>query len=639
MNEGKLYQSQRITLVSNISKLFAGTYLEDLANEQIGIFAQDGRNRFKATTTPIDAKGRLFKIAQGFPDRSPVGFDRAQLPSRPHQTVEFKANQIRNWRGIKGKPFTKETIVAVGYDGVDATKSIVVPKNHGFTLHLQLTGGPIHKLTATNGFYHREFVVEPDCLGDSEPGTNQACRKIQKRLKELIDEANFGGIPLNKFVKVTPISTCDSQYVPSGLVNFTQYSVNVVDAGTDLDLGRVQAQYPGVKITRIARSGLLSTYQLTQLATASAPAAVSLYTFPVLPNCSSCPTGYTLQASGAVFEVTVPAAVTVADQTGQISKTKLSGTADEAVFQFVMPVSTDPAAFTTTITGAYAQAEVLYIGTQQALCIPPAAGTTAWVSGATVKQAPRTYVVTVADSICGTTRLADIQAKYTATITEAVVGTCARQYSQVVYSDPVADGCGEETYTFTAPEPFEGFVWTQAVDNTTPPTGCSCGVLLEGARYVQPVTEVTYPYIGYDKRDFDVVYVKASAYSHDYTQPVCPTVQAPFTALQEPDFPIGYGRDVVNAELESLSYFGKEYNFHPLIREIYGDKFLAKPDIYYDEYQLEIETFHKNGGFFDKTGFPIIYRFFFPVGQGKEFEAAINKLVASIDSNAVLVDL
>lgn len=635
MNEGNLYQPQRITLVSNISKLFAGTYLDELAVGQIGILAQDGRSRYKGTTAPVKAKGRKFKIALGMPDNSPAdgGLDRAQIMSLPHQTVEFSADQIVGWDAQGAKPFTKEPIVAIGYDGVDATKTISVAKGKKLTLHLHLYGGPIFKITNTKGFYHKEFTVEPDCLGDSEPGTNQACIKVQKALIDQMDRTNIAGVPLKRFVKYTGISSCDN--TPAGLVNFTQYTVTLVDNGSDTALGLVQAQYPGLKVSRSSRVDLLSTYSFNQPAASAAPAAASVANgFPVLPNCATCPSGYTLQASGQVFETTVPSETVPADQSGQLSKVKLSGSPEESVYQYVMPASTVPATFIAAIKTAIPASETLSIGLQNSLCTPPAASTTAWAAGITLKRAPKVYKLTLFDSVCGTSRLAEVQAKYANTITEDVVGQCSRRYQQSIYSDPIADGCGEEQYVYTAPEAFEGFTWEPAPAAANLP-GCSCGILLEGVRAVRPVTETTFPYIGYDKRDFDFVTIKGSVYSHDYTGFVCQTTVAPFTPLQDGDYPIGHGRDVVAAELESLSYFLKEYNQHPVIREVYGDKFQAHPAKYYDEYRLEIRSKFRDADQFDTYGKNTIYRFFFPVGLGKEFRDAINGLVASADLETI----
>ncbi|PRY38438.1 hypothetical protein CLV58_109165 [Spirosoma oryzae] len=642
MNEGKLYNGQRISMVTNNTKLFAGTGPEDLATEQIGVFQQDGKTRFKGTRTPVKNKGRKFKIMQGFPNRYSALTSRAQLPSFPHQTVEFKAEQIVGWNGIAAKPFTKEPMVAVGYDGSDAAKTLSVKKGESVQFHLHLTGSPIHKLTNQRGWLHQEFNIEPDCLGDAEPGTQQACAKIQKAFLDQFERKTFGTIPLKTLVKATGVSTCDTP--PSGLVQFSEYSIDVTDTGSEAALGRVQAQYPGKVVTRKSYADQISTYLVqTPSGAGNAPAQLSVSKNPVLPNCSTCPSGYTLVAQGSVFEVTVPNDTTPADQPGQISKTKIGGQPEEAVFQYVMPAAQDPAQFETNIkagTGT-ASAEVKFQGLQRGLCTPPAAQTLSWTAtGKTFSKAPADYTITLQDTTCGTSRLVELQARYGSGVSEDVDGQCTRRYKLTTYSDAVFDdSCGLERYKFVAPDAYDSIPWVPVVLTGSGTTGCSCGIILEGARFIRPVNEVTFPLIGYDRRDLEPVQIRVSAFSHDYTGPVCQTTSVPFTILQNSDYPVGFGRDVIETERDSLGYFLKEYTYHPIVRELYGDRFIAKPELYYDEYQLTVNTKSNNMGFFGETGFKIMYRFFFPVGQGKEFEAAINSLVASVDSDLSLVTL
>lgn len=643
-NYGKLHQAQRITFVSNLNTLFAGTNSYDLGTGQIGIFQKDPKKYFVGTTSPVAAKGRTFKIIQGMGDNYSEENRWAGVPTWDHSSIEFSAEDITDWGGTKGKPFTKENVYALGYDGVDRTKTLSGKAGITKKFYMHLRGYPAYAVQGnTMRSLKREYYLEADPLdAATEAGSPLACQVIQNKLLDQIARDKWNKIPISKLVKARPITKCDVDPQAPVTVDSRDYTVEVFDDGTDTALGLVQSQYPGIKIERIKYTGITSTYRLTQLAEASAPAAVSVSKLKALTNCSTCPSGYTKVDSALAIEVTYPAGATpftIAGTGNQISRTKLSGDAVQDVYLYLLKADYVFATAVTNITANNGSAQVVNLGMVQEICTPPAATTYAWVQGGLSKQVSRTYVLTLKDTVCGASRLAELQAKYPSlTISVATVGTCARKYQTTVLSRlEVDETCTEERYAFDRPSTFEADPWVAVTDDTPYDLNCSCGIILEGARFVQEINDTTFNYTGHDPRDYEPVNIQVSSHSFDFNETLVNDGETPFTTLQVADYPNGWGRDVANHEQESLSYFMKSYSFHPLVREKFKNKFQTKLDLYYDEYQLRIKVGEKKDTIFDTN--EILYRFFFPVGEGKAFEAAINKLVASAGKELTPVSL
>ena len=80
-----------------------------------------------------------------------------------------------------------------------------------------------------------------------------------------------------------------------------------------------------------------------------------------------------------------------------------------------------------------------------------------------------------------------------------------------------------------------------------------------------------------------------------------------------------------------MPYFLSNYSTNPVIRKLFGYDYIADGNKFYDEYELTIAQTHGDAHYFNSgaDGREYIYRFFFPIGQGKAFERAINTLITS----------
>lgn len=679
MNFGKLHQRQRVTLVTNNGSLPSGVTPYELATNQLGIFVKTKGtcDPFRAIQNPMHQRDAIFKIALGKSSEYRELLDRAQIPNWPHDTIEFSAPQIVGWKGIKAKHNTKEDIVAIGFDGVDTSKTLKAKLGEKLKFYVYLEGQPIAMLFNSVRPLVREYFIDPACIADcADPCGEEACQRIQKALIDQIKRDKFNQIPITTFIKATAITRCDpNPPAATDLVEFTTYCLSICDAGDDTALGEVQSQYPGKRITRTSRSGSQSTYSFQQESELDAPAPFSHAGITLIPDCPVCPQGYTLVEAAKAFEVKVPCGATPASLPGQISSQLIasaldgdtylvlvdkdqntdtvleSGSASQGVSVSVS--GAQPADEETPVTASGVQSKCLsiyYTGITRDTCLLENDTTTDWTVCGCCSKAPKKWQITLRDKECKlpgcdantfSDRLAELQAAYPElVISIKAEGQCAHLYEATTYSNCVEPGCTMEDFSWEKPVSYELENWVEVpVTGGSMASNCACGVLLEGARFEQPVDDCTFPYFGHDIRFDDSVHIKISNHSHDFNGPYCNPNDFPVTQLQIADFKNGWGRDVIEMERESMSYFMKDYSTNPLIRQIFGMSFVAKPDIYYDEYQLTVDTKSLNAGWFGETGFKILFRFFFPEGQGKQFEAAINGLIASANLELATVSL
>ncbi|GAB3975844.1 hypothetical protein GCM10028806_34310 [Spirosoma terrae] len=642
MNQGKLNQGQRITLVTNNPTLFAGVDKASLGLHQIGIFQSNGKGQpFKGTTTPKHAKGAEFRIALGMDQSYDPLVDRALLPNWVHQTIDFKASEIVAWRGIKAKPSSKEPIVALGYDGSnDLSKTITANRGENLKVYIYLKGTPVQRLTNKNIPHVVELYIDAKTIGpcDDLSGKESGAR-LQQAIYDAYHRATFGSVPISRLASCKKITKYTTPPSAGDITTLNVYQVTVVDDGSEDALGSIQGMYPALVIKRVKRDGLNTTYQTIK--TGAAPADTTASSPQILDQCASCPAGWTAVDGIKAFEFTVPAGTATGSLpalTGQISRKKVrTSTSGDTYLVYVdNDTNTD-----TVLTSGASATTIAYLGISRDICRGPAGATYSWAAAGTRKKISRAYRITLQDTACGTDRLLELQARYpTLTVSSVTTGQCVHVYETTVLSDnSIVDGCALEDYTFSRPASFDGMDWEPVLPVPGDETGVNYGLIFEGARFKQTVTQENFPYTGRSIDDDSPVYIEISTHSHDYTSSPDEPRDIPFTVLQTADRAIGKGSDIVEAELDSLSYFLKEYAFDPRIREVFGNKFVTDPSQFYDEYQLTLQPSLATPNIFGGGPFQIMYRFFYPMGKGLAFAEAINGLIASANPELPLVHI
>lgn len=629
-----LNQNYHQVLVANTAAIPSVGTTVNLAYGQIGIF--DAEN-YKATSTPtyLTNKGLIF--AQGVKDLGymPKG---AGIHNETEKTKTVLGKKIIDWRGKKAK--TGQTMkVAIGFDGVDTTKTISGKPGDIKHLYLRLTGKPVENIYPGGKILYYQY--QDPCVDGC---TDDGCTNINPRIiaeglrKQIAADFLIANNPLKDWVRVSTLSNCTTPPPGVTLVANDVYTLTIQDDGSDYSLGLVQAQAP-TTITeptiRISRTGITSVYQVTIPNGGTAPTAFTNAGAAAIANCATCPTGYTLTASLKVYQVNQPAAT--AAPTGlpgqQGSAVLVANNYGFKVYEVFSSLTTVDATFIAAVA-AINGAQAIPLGPRANVCILTTPTTTAWVQGTDCNRAQKTYVMSLRDSVCGTSYLTDLQAFYepiygTGSVTELSANStfCTRQYQLVITSDDcLAADCAEITWEYSDPIPFKGGIW-EVVEATDFGTGCVAGLLFESAYVSRGENKCYFDVFPYE---IDGVHIEVSQHNPDWHGDMCET-DWPVTVLQEFEYPVGNGRYVARQELHSRMYSLKYYNdsWHIPERDAEGADIVTDLNKYYDQYELEFEFTYSVLGWSEKYTDSYQVSFFFPTGQGKTFEAAMNTYLAS----------
>lgn len=629
-----LNQNFHQVLVANVGSLLATGTTTNLAYGQIGIFDADN---YQATTTPSYLKNKGIIFGQGVKDVSglPKG---AGIANESEKTKVVLGKKITAWRGKKGKTGQTEK-VAIGFDGVDTSKTISAKPGDIKYLYLRLTGKPVEDLYP--GGVVKMYQFQEPCIDGC---TDNGCTDINPVIvanhfqKVISEDFLMANNPMKDWIRVSTLTNCTTPPPGVTLVPYDTYTLTIQDDGSDYSLGLVQAQAPATAVgpvRRIERTGIVSVYEVTVPDGAAAPSAFTNAGAAVISNCATCPTGFTLVPSLKVFQVNQPAATAApAGLPGQQGAAVLvSNNFGYKVYEVFVSLTQDNAAFESAVN-AINGASSVFLGTRANNCVLTTPTTVAWVAGDGCNKAEKTYKLTLRDSECGTSWLPALQAFYnpiygTGSVTEEEVNAtyCTRQYQLVIQSaDCLSADCADIAWEYDDPLPFNGGVWEPVISEDNG-EGCVAGLLFESALVQRGENKCFYNVFPYE---VDGIHIQVSEHNPDWHGSPCET-DWPVTYVQHFEYPSGNGRYVARLEEKSRMYHLKYYPDSYHIPERYAELADLVTDLneIYDQYSLEFEFTYSVLGWSEKYTDSYQVSFFFPTGEGKAFEAAINTYVTS----------
>lgn len=323
--------------------------------------------------------------------------------------VDFKVNAPQITSAL-----TDEVII--GYNGHDpATALSFKAGDNNFNLKLKISGGSLG-WSGGAAEYEEFFISQPiapanpyNSCTELDPCDAVPCRPIIMELVENLRNREIsGGRKLSELVDIIPIFSCNQEDPISEL---TYYTLEVCDTGDSNALALVQAQYEE-PVRRLERHGSISTYQVL---VESAPSDYEQSLASIMANCDTCPAGYDLVVGGEVYSFTVRVGVTpvIGNIPGAVADTLVKQGSDGEVDVWTVLVDnklTD--AEITTLIGTYPTIMISYVGEKSAVCENDTINEIEWVEGETCGVAERTYRITLADTECGETRLAELQGVY-----------------------------------------------------------------------------------------------------------------------------------------------------------------------------------------------------------------------------------
>lgn len=632
------YRNVFLSNIGTIPSTGAGTL--SLGIGEIGIF--DARTNL-ATTTPNFPVTRSIQIIQGTTSKLlPQGM---LYGNQSWRSPEIPAGTRVVATGLKGQR-PQNMIVTLGYDGVDTTKTMAPSSGKPVRVYLTLTGQPIANLVGGTGNHPAQvtetFDLQLPCVTDCIDNCSATvdCNVVSDNLIKLVNERKLpGGQLLSKYVKATKLLSCTS---PSGVATTScrKWTLTIADTGDNLALGIVQASYPTLVITRDVYSAPYSTYIAT-ICPSSQPATFQSSQSPVIPNCTTCPSGYTYVAQLWIYTVQRPDAGTA----GALTTLK-SDYSDTAAFRLNYANGTSTYEIhksIATVPTAVGADIVIFVGTIQNNCILSGVGVpTAWTIGDACTKATKVYQVTVADTVCGDNLLADLQAEYGSGVYISASGLCTHQYRLTITSDNAScETCDEQSYTFTTPAPFRGSIWALMPGQTGEGTSCVCGVKFESAYVARDRAECYFDDVSYEVEPLFLYVSSNDPDFRDYSV-LCNDLETfPVTLIQQAKYAQGYGSFVADQYKQSRFYFNNPWYHEPVVRDAIGYQLGVGLQSYYDQIILEWRVPFTGAGNF--SGFGITqfeqyeFTFYFPAGQSVTFVNALNSWLVSNGNEPVSV--
>lgn len=627
--------SYRNVFLTNITTLPTnGTVTTGFAVGQIGIV--DARTNL-STNLPNFPVTRSIQVVQGTPTKNLP--DGVLYGDQSWRTPEIfpDSHFTRASALMSQKP--QNMIVALGYDGVDPTKTMAPFVGKQVRVYLTMFGQPVDFLLGGTGNHPAELTETFDLDLGCEPfctntcGGTVDCNIVADSLIKLFNERKLpGGQMLSEYVQATKLTQCSA---PSGVntTTCTQYQVTIPSNASQSALGVIQAQYPGVPITQVSYNHPYATYQATYCPSGS-PAAYQADTTPIIPNCTTCPAGYTFNAQLWIYTVnSTTSLATIKGNYGDSNAILLSNNGTNFVYEIHATTSTpvSPAFGTSDI--------VIFVGTEQSVCVLTGGGVTySWSQTGTCTAATEVWTISISDPVCGGNLLTELQSIYGPTVAIAASGICSHQYSLLVQSNESCVSCGNQLYTFTAPQPFGTTWWTPPVipAQAGEGSGCVCGVKFTSAYVARDRKECYFDDVSYEVEPIFLYVSSNNPDFRDYSTLCADLETFPVTLLQTAKYAQGFGSFVADQVKQSRFYFNDPWYHEPVVRDAFGYQLGVNLQGYYDQVILEFKGLREGATDVSGSGLSQFdyyeWSFYLPAGSSAPFIQALNAWLVSTGS-------
>lgn len=416
----KPFNRHFVTLEGN---LMTSGYSLNLAKGQFGLFRLDNPsvNGLSAVNNFTGAPAsREYQFRLG---NANLQLGRSQN-NKSQSSLPFKISDIISVTASKPQ-ITEQVVddVVLGYNGKDASTSIVFKPGERKSIFLRLSGEYLGMLGYTENFVDIEYTMEAEQYNPFETCTEWDdcttvdCAEIVLGAVDFLQNYELiGGIKLSEIIDITPVKDCaTSPSYPETPYSF--FSLTVCDAGDENALALVQAQYPDYKVIRKDHQGINSIYELIAVAGTTIADYAQSYA-SIQKGCEDCPDGWTEITGGEVYFIAIEdegedLSAEVEDLAGAVASSaiKVGQSAGVGYYTVVTDDKVTDAEITTFNT-TYPTSIVEYIGTKDTICSNSTITETAWVEGDSCNISEEVYEITLADSTCGTDILTQVQAVY-----------------------------------------------------------------------------------------------------------------------------------------------------------------------------------------------------------------------------------
>lgn len=534
----------------------AGTGTHQLKPFEFGII---NPTTWKAVSAGTFSTINEILFAVGSPHTKTSGNNNAfGFPNNASRNISFKSNKL-NGRSItsvrvaKPQKQNQPYQIYLGYDGVNGSKNLKMECGTTYAVQLAVYGSPVG-LTFPDGHMTEVIDVTTPCCDDCASGclTADMNHKVIDELVKKINHAPWVG----HYVKAEKIINCEYGTDPDPVtkVSFREWTLSLCDQGDAVALANVVNQYAAqpFKITRKSRTGTTSTYSAcievsdTENLDADQPTDYSQSDI-IIPDCESCPIGYTSTPARHIWIVSTTLSTAVASTANMATLAGWTTAADVVGYTLlsedhgvrtwqvliktdaVAPTPTSPVGVTTFDTGELSAP----------YCTITSPVTTEWVGGDTFYKVKRTLTLQVPIPDC-TTESNDLDDRVEAALADAkdiISGTfaltttddCFKIYTvDQLNTECLYDTCGTDVAVakFVPLPSFEGQMWgldpmsgwttdpdtgCPIRDTTGDPDCCQVGIKITGAFIDTHTNDAIWDlvdYVNYDPVRFEAQFLK-----------------------------------------------------------------------------------------------------------------------------------
>lgn len=459
----------------------------ELKGGEVGLF---DRSTFSVATG--SGSGVEFFFAQGnIGGKDWYGYP---VTETSHKSPFFLGKDVSNiYLSLPKRAVNEEYVI--GFNGSTSSKGLIYEEGKAVRIKFYFHGQPANRFFGGPKEYVVSYTPPKDCTAPCAEGDcPDPIVDCLTHTQALINEIN-NHVELKKFGVQAKL--VNAPFV-AGTATNTKYCLELCDNGDALALQAVQAQAPtGVRVTRTARAGAISTYEFCQPDAADAPDDFAQTGSVLQAVCDTCPAGSTLVAAKDVYIVKrVLAAgtdLTTDDARDTFADTVTYGSATDADKTYlgqdgaVGIVQTKVAAGTTvTATGSDI---VTFSHTEPANCVFADPAPVAWTECGVGISSSRTLRINAlnrpdcdasGDRIDDLTAiLAGVQGIKIDTLTKIAGVACADDYTVEQDSvDCLPEDCLTNNVTFTYDDlpAFEGKYWEVIPEEVEADADRKCGI-------------------------------------------------------------------------------------------------------------------------------------------------------------------
>lgn len=310
-----------------------------LAAGQMGVF--NGKT-YQAVSGIVDPKQPLFLAQGSYHSKDKLGLFVGGL-KQSDKTIQFLAKDILSFERSKPRRAQSEQWI-LGWDGTNACGSFQFFTGKTYRFLAKVWGEDVY------GTFLKPLVKEIQVSfapsADGVPvavGTKYGAQKLAEA---------FNADPELKYFAFA--EAIHDDYAATTATH-ESYQLTIADDGSQTALAAVQSSYPTKVVTKVARTGIYSTYEFWQPVADSAPADFTAAGSIALADCGVCPAGFTAVSGSNVYAISRPLAGTEDLTTTGAQQTYADsiGTAYEAATKLTFNGATavDPATDKITFVG------------------------------------------------------------------------------------------------------------------------------------------------------------------------------------------------------------------------------------------------------------------------------------------------